>query len=82
RNEVRRQIAGHDTASLHHLLASIDEKLGDSLDAVHEYQHAAQMEQTEPYIFDWGPELLLHHAPEPAGEVFEKGTKLFPKSMR
>lgn len=82
RDEVRHQMASHDAAALHHLLGSIDEKLGDSLDAVHEYQHAAQMERTEPYIFDWGSELLLHHAPEPAGEVFEKGTKLFPKSMR
>lgn len=82
RDEVRRQIANHDTPALHHLLASIDEKLGDSLEAVHEYQHAAQMEPTEPYIFDWGSELLLHHAPEPAAEVFDKGTKLFPKSTR
>jgi tetratricopeptide (TPR) repeat protein len=82
RDEVRRLLAQQDTASLHHLLGSIDEKLSDSLDAVHEYQHAAQMEPTEPYIFDWGSELLLHHAPEPAAEVFDKGTNLFPKSTR
>jgi len=82
RDEVRQQIANHDTAALHHLLGSIDEKLGDSLDAVHEYQHAAQMDATEPYVFDWGSELLLHHAAEPAAEVFDKGTKLFPKSTR
>jgi len=82
RDEVRRRIDQHDTASLHHLLGSIDETLGDSLNAVHEYQHAAQMDPTEPYIFDWGSELLLHHAPEPAAEVFDKGTKLFPKSTR
>ena len=82
RNEVRRLIEHQDTSSLHHLLGSIDEKLGDSLDAVHEYQRAAQMDPTEPYIFDWGSELLLHHAPEPAAEVFDKGTKLFPKSTR
>jgi len=82
RDEVRRLIDQHDTASLHHLLGSIDEKLGDSLNAVHEYQQAAQMDPSEPYIFDWGSELLLHHAPEPAAEVFDKGTKLFPKSMR
>jgi tetratricopeptide (TPR) repeat protein len=82
RDDVRRQIAHHDTAALHHLLGSIDEKLGDSVNAVHEYQRAAQMDPTEPYIFDWGSELLLHHAPEPAAEVFEEGTKLFPKSTR
>ncbi len=82
RDEVTRLLAHQDTATLHHLLASIDEKLGDSLNAVHEYQHAAQMDPTEPYIFDWGSELLLHHAPEPAADVFDKGTKLFPKSTR
>ena len=82
RDEVRRLLAHQDTAALHHLLGTIEEKLGDSLNAVHEYQHAAQMDPTEPYMFDWGSELLLHHAPEPAGEVFDKGTKLFPKSTR
>ena len=82
RDEVHRLLVEHDSAVLHHLLGSIDEKLGDSLNAVHEYQRAAQMDPTEPYIFDWGSELLLHHAPEPAVEVFDKGTKLFPKSTR
>lgn len=82
RDELRHLLAHQDTAALHHLLGSIDEKLGDSLNAVHEYQHAAQIDPTEPYIFDWGSELLLHHAPEPAAEVFDKGTKLFPKSAR
>jgi Flp pilus assembly protein TadD len=82
RDEVRRLLVEHDSAALHHLLGSIDEKLGDSLNAVHEYQRAAQTDPTEPYIFDWGSELLLHHAPEPAADVFDKGTKLFPKSTR
>ena len=82
RDEVTLLLAHQDTASLHHLLGSIDEKLGDSLNAVHEYQRAAQTDPTEPYLFDWGSELLLHHAPEPAAEVFDKGTKLFPTSTR
>src|SRR5215471_19743344 len=82
RDQVSRLLSRQDTAALHHLLGSIDEKLGNSLSAVHEYQHAAQMDPTEPYIFDWASELLLHHAPEPAAEVFDKGTKLFPKSTR
>lgn len=82
RHEVTRLLAHQDTASLHHLLGSIDEKLGDSLNAVHEYQRAAQTDPIEPYLFDWGSELLLHHAPEPAAEVFDKGTKLFPTSTR
>jgi tetratricopeptide (TPR) repeat protein len=75
-------LARNDTAELHHLLGEVQEKLGNSLDAVHEYQRAAEMNPDEAYIFDWGSELLLHHAPEPAQEVFSRGTRLFPHSIR
>jgi tetratricopeptide (TPR) repeat protein len=40
------------------------------------------MDPREAYIFDWGAELLLHHAPEPALEVFGRGNRLFPDSIR
>jgi tetratricopeptide (TPR) repeat protein len=69
-------------ADLHHQLAMADEALGDSLAAVREYQRAAELDSIETYIFDWGAELLLHHAPEPALEVFTRGNQLFPKSER
>lgn len=69
-------------AGLHHLLAGLDEKSGNSLEAVNEYQRAAELDAREPYWFDWGSELLLHHAPEPAAEVFSTGNRLFPKSVR
>ncbi len=69
-------------ASHHHQLAEVEEKLGDSLDAVREYQRAAELDPREPYLFDWGSGLLLHHAPEPAMEVFARGNRLFPKSVR
>jgi tetratricopeptide (TPR) repeat protein len=71
-----------DTAELHHLLGDVQEKLGNSLGAVREYQRAAELEPREAYLFDWGSELLLHHAPEPAVEVFTKGNRLFPRSAR
>jgi tetratricopeptide (TPR) repeat protein len=35
---------------------------------------------SEAYLFDWGAELLLHHAAEPAVEVFTKANRLFPRS--
>jgi tetratricopeptide (TPR) repeat protein len=70
------------TAEPHHLLADAEEKLGDSLAAVHEYQRAAELDARESYLFDWGSELLLHHAPEPALDVFTKGNHLFPNSER
>lgn len=69
-------------ARAHHLLADVQEKLGNSLDAVREFQRAAEMEPSEPYLFDWGAELLLHRAPEPASQVFSNGHVLFPKSAR
>jgi tetratricopeptide (TPR) repeat protein len=56
--------------------------MGDSLAAVREYQRAAELDPTETYLFDWGSELLLHHAAEPAAEVFTKGKRLFPRSIR
>ena len=61
-------------ADLHHLLGDVDEKLGDSLEAVRHYQRAAELDPSEPHLLDWGAELLLHHAPAPAGEVFAKGS--------
>jgi tetratricopeptide (TPR) repeat protein len=82
REEAQTLLAHHDTAPLHHLLAEIDEKLGDNLAAVEEYQRAAELDASEANFFDWGAELLLHHAPEPAGEVFAKGNRLFPGSER
>jgi tetratricopeptide (TPR) repeat protein len=75
-------LAHKDKAEAHHLLANVQEQLGDSLEAVREYQRAAELEPSEPYIFDWGSELLLHHAPEPASNVFAKGNLLFPRSVR
>ncbi len=74
--------AHHDTAELHHLLGNVQEKLGHSLEAVREYQRAAESDPREAYLFDWGSELLLHHAPEPAVEVFTKGNRLYPHSIR
>lgn len=79
---LEKEVAAHETADLHHRLADIEEKLGDSLAAVRHYQRAAELDPTEPYLFDWGAELLLHHAPEPAVEVFSKGTQKYPKSSR
>ncbi len=82
RDGAKGLIVANDKAELHHLLADAEEKLGDPLDAVREYQRAAEMDPKETYVFDWGSELLLHHAPEPALEVFTKGNLLFPRSVR
>jgi tetratricopeptide (TPR) repeat protein len=71
-----------DEAARHHLLADADEKRRDPLEAVREYQRAAELNPSESNLFDWGTELLVHRAVEPALEVFTKGNHLFPYSVR
>ena len=80
--DARALLDRKNTAELHRLLAEDEETLGNFLDAVHEYQRAAELDSSEANLFDWGSELLLHHAPEPASEVFAKGNHLFPRSSR
>jgi tetratricopeptide (TPR) repeat protein len=80
--EANALLPQHDTAEVHHLLADVAEKSNDPLEAVRQYQRAAELDPTEPNYFDWGSELLLHQAAEPAVEVFSKGSRLFPGSIR
>ena len=92
RTQTRTMLAAQDTAGkeldrqeqaeLHHLLGDVEEKLGNSLEAVREYQRAAELNPSEANLFDWGTELLIHRAFEPATEVFNEGNRLFPRSAR
>jgi tetratricopeptide (TPR) repeat protein len=92
RTHIRTILAAQDTggkgldrqeqAELHHLLGDVEEKLGNSLEAVREYQRAAELNPSEANLFDWGTELLIHRAFEPATEVFNEGNRLFPQSAR
>ena len=68
--------------ALHHQLGELEETLGNPLEAVREYQRAAELDPSEPNLFDWGAELLTHRALEPATEVFANGNRRFPKSVR
>jgi tetratricopeptide (TPR) repeat protein len=79
---LRARLAREDTADLHLQLAESEEKSGHSLEAVNDYQRAAEMEPTEPHLFAWGAELLLHRAFDPSIEVFTKGRRLYPNSVR
>ena len=69
-------------AAVHHALGNVEEKLGHALAAVREYQRAAELHPSEINLFDWASELLLHRAAEPASEIFTKGHRLFPQSVR
>jgi len=52
------------------------------LDAVRQYQQAAELDPSEPNLFNWGTELLTHRATDQAVEVFANGHRLFPRSTR
>jgi Tfp pilus assembly protein PilF len=84
--EDKRRVAslrnGPDTAELHELLGEIAESEKRPLDAVREYQRAAEMEPSEPNLFTWGAELLLHRAFDPASEVFTTAHRRYPQSSR
>jgi tetratricopeptide (TPR) repeat protein len=71
-----------DAANTHARLAEAAESEGRLLDAVREYQRAAELQPNEAHLFAWGADLLLHRAFEPAIEVFTKGHKLYPDSVR
>ena len=75
-------LAREERGQLHVLLAEVRESEGQPVDAAREYQRAAEMEPSEENLFAWGAELLLHHADKPASEVFGKGHRLYPKSVR
>jgi tetratricopeptide (TPR) repeat protein len=82
RDLTQKALAIGDDAEGHHLLGDLDERLNDPLEAVREYERAARMYPSEQNYFDWGSELLLHKAPQPAVEVFTKGASLHPQSAR
>ena len=82
RDLTQKILAGGDDAEGHHLLGDIDERANDPLGAVREYERAARMYASEQNYFDWGAELLLHKAAQPAVEVFGKGVSLHPQSAR
>jgi tetratricopeptide (TPR) repeat protein len=79
-----REAVGREPANadLHHSLGDVLEKQGNALEAVREYQRAAELSATENNLFDWGTELLTHRAADHAIEVFAKGDRLFPRSVR
>ena len=82
REGVHELLAHQESAGLHRLAGELDEKQGDPLAAVHEYEQAVRLEPTEQNYFEWGSELLLHRAVWQAQEVFRKGADAYPKSVR
>ena len=82
RRLLRDMTQRQDSAELRNLLAETEEKRGDYMAAVTEYERAAHMEPSEKNIFDWGGELLQHQTLEPAVAVFRSGAEQYPQSVR
>jgi len=81
-NQIRELIKLHNTAELHGLLGSVDEKKSDFVAAANELQLAAQMDPAEDNIFEWGAELIRHRTLEPARQVFREGVDKYPGSWK
>ncbi|MGA9058984.1 MAG: tetratricopeptide repeat protein [Terriglobia bacterium] len=82
RGQIQELLKQKDTAELHNLLAEVEEKAGNYVTAVNQYELAAHMDPSESNFFDWGGELLLHQTTNPAIEVFSQGLKRYPNSPR
>jgi tetratricopeptide (TPR) repeat protein len=82
RRHIQAMLRTKDTAELHNLLGEVEEATGNPVIAANEYQRAAHMEPNEKHMFDWGNQLLLHNAYEPAAQVFGHGVGRHPGSAR
>jgi tetratricopeptide (TPR) repeat protein len=71
-----------NTAELHNLLGQIEEKQGKFVASASDFEAAAHMDPSEENLFQWGSEFLLHRTYEPAIDVFQRGTQLYPASPR
>ena len=79
---VKEFLAQGQSGDLHRLAGELDEKAGDPLAAVHEFEQAVKLDPSEPNYFAWGSELLVHRAVWQAQEVFQRGAEAHPRSAR
>ena len=82
RKVVESMIQKKDAGELHNLLGQIEERDGQYVVAVKEFEKAAHMDPSEENVFDWGSEFLLHRTYEPAVDVFQQGSMRYPASSR
>ena len=79
---VKRALAQRDAGEFHRLAGELQEQLGNPLGAVQEEARATELDPSEANYFAWGTELLLHRAIWQAADVFAKGAKAYPASVR
>jgi tetratricopeptide (TPR) repeat protein len=80
---LRRAVKERPSAALYNLLAGLDEEAGEFVEAVQSFQRAVELDpNNEQYYFDLGMEYLSHFTFGPAADVYQVGTKKFPRSSR
>jgi tetratricopeptide (TPR) repeat protein len=82
REHITNLLKRQNNADVHRMAGDLDEKSGDPLAAVQQYQQATSLDPSEQNYFAWGSELLLHRAVWQAADVFRSGVKAHPKSAR
>ncbi|WP_239461450.1 tetratricopeptide repeat protein [Occallatibacter savannae] len=82
RTVVKSLLQQKESGELHALMGQIDEKDGKFVDAANDYEAAAHLEPSEDNLFAWGSEMLLHRTYEPAIQIFQKASEMYPKSPR
>jgi tetratricopeptide (TPR) repeat protein len=84
--EAQRQIESllrqGNRAELQNLLGELEEKRGNLQAAAEAYQRAAEMDQTEDHLFDFGNSLLQLDAYEPAAQIFAHAVMRHPEATR
>jgi tetratricopeptide (TPR) repeat protein len=82
RQHIEHWLPNSANADVHRVAGEIDEKAGEPLPAVREFERAVQLDPSEQNYFEWGTELLYHRAVWQAKQVFEQGVKAYPNSSR
>ena len=80
---LNRTLAERPTAGLYDVLGTLQEDSAQYVEAVQSFQRAVELDPSnEQYYFDLGMEYLAHFTFGPALEVYQVGTKKFPKASR
>ena len=82
RDSLRGALGRAESAELHHELADVLARMNAFDDAGREYYRAAELESSEPNVFDLANFLVGHNAPNEALKTFAFGTERYPKSAR
>ena len=83
---IEKMLERSDSALLHNLLGAVEDRRQDHLDATREYHRAAEIEPSEPYIFDLATFLLQHKQyvgfTDESVKFFRYGVSRFPRSSQ